>query len=585
VKLAGKPYEAHLLAVIVLYILGIAIYVNSLSVPFTFDHYPNIRDNPSIRLSTIDANGLHAAAFEGRSDRRPLTNISFALNYLADGYRVTWYHVVNILIHIVNGVLVYFLALMLLERNRIIGGQEKSPPPRLQLVALFTAAIFIAHPLQVQAVTYIVQRMTSLATMFYLLSLLLYILGRRRSDIYARSTYWFAALLAWLLALGSKEIAATLPAVVLVVELLFYRDPRNPGPGISPGFFLFTIIASTAVVFLYLGTDPMAAIAEQYESRTFSTAERMLTELRVLVFYLSLMLFPYPGRLNLDHSFGVSYSLVDPISTLLAAMLLVALVLIAVRIARRFPVLSLGILWFFVTLSVESSFIGLELVFEHRLYLPMFGFAFGVAYLFSLAPLQNRALAAALAATLIVVLGTASIVRNATWRDPVALWTDTVTKNPASHRARNNLGRALADMGKREEAVRQFAEAIRLEPGYADPYNNLGALHAEAGRSDDARTHFERAIELNPRYHQAYNNLGVLLLRQGRTREATLNLGRAVLIAPRYAQAHANLSVALARLGIPEESCRHLSIALGLDPAVSHSETALEDCDVNSNTN
>ena len=123
-KLAGKPYEAHLLAVIVLYILGIAIYVNSLSVPFTFDDFPNIRDNPSIRLSTLDASGLRAAAFEGRSDRRPLAYISFALNYLADGYRVTWYHVVNILIHIANGVLVYFLALILLERNRIMGGRE-----------------------------------------------------------------------------------------------------------------------------------------------------------------------------------------------------------------------------------------------------------------------------------------------------------------------------------------------------------------------------------------------------------------------------------------------------------------------------
>ncbi len=152
-KLTGKPYEAHLLAVIVLYILGFSIYLNSLSVPFVFDDYPNIRDNPSIRLQAIDVNGLREAAFESRAHRRPLANISFALNYAADGYRVKWYHVVNVLIHIVNGVLVYFLALILLARDQAKGSRGSTPSRRLWLVALFAAAIFVAHPLQVQAVT------------------------------------------------------------------------------------------------------------------------------------------------------------------------------------------------------------------------------------------------------------------------------------------------------------------------------------------------------------------------------------------------------------------------------------------------
>jgi tetratricopeptide (TPR) repeat protein len=585
VKLAGKPYEIHLLAVIVLYVLGFAIYLNSFAVPFVFDDFPNIRDNPSIRLTTVDAGGIRAAAFESHSARRPVANVSFALNYVVGGYDVKGYHLVNIFIHVVNGVLVYFLALILLHRSRTISGQSPLSDRRLRLVALLAAAIFVAHPLQVQAVTYIVQRMTSMATMFYLMSLLFYLLGRRRGDLPGRWAWWAASLAAWLLALGSKETAATLPVIVLTVELLFYRDPSKTWPGTSPALLLFAILASAGVVLLYLGTDPAAAIVEQYALRDFSPVERFLTELRVLVFYLTLMVFPYPGRLSLDHAFSVSHSLIDPASTLLAAVLLAVLIVVALRLTRRHPIPALCILSFFVTLSIESSLIGLELVFEHRLYLPMVGFALAVAYLFSVVPARHPALVVSAAAVLVVVLAAASILRNQTWQNPVTLWTDTVSKNPSSHRARNNLGRSLADQGEVNLATEQFQEAIRLAPDYAEPHNNLGALHARAGRVDQALAHFVTAIELSPRYAQAYNNLGVALLRQGQVRRAASQIGRAVQIAPRYAKAHANLSVALARLGQPEESCRHLLIALRLDPGVAHSESALESCQSNSNTN
>ena len=214
VKLAGKPYEIHLLAVIVLYVLGFVVYLNSFPVPFVFDDYPNILDNPSIRLAAIDLEELHATGFKSPLGRRPISNISFALNYLAGGYDVKGYHLVNILIHIVNGVLVYFLALILLRKDRTLTHRMPASERRLRLAALFAAAIFIAHPVQVQAVTYIVQRMTSMATMFY----------------------------------------------------------------------------------------------------------------------LSLMLFPYPARLSLEHTFSISHSLVDPMTTLVAAAILVVLLFTALRL-------------------------------------------------------------------------------------------------------------------------------------------------------------------------------------------------------------------------------------------------------------
>ncbi len=584
-KLAGKPYEVHLLAVIILYVLGFAVYLNSFSVPFIFDDYPNIRDNPSIRLTAIDVEGLRTAAFESPASRRPAANISFALNYLAGGYDVKGYHLVNILIHIGNGVLVYFLALMLLRKSQSLADQPPASDRHARLAALFAAAIFIAHPLQIQTVTYIVQRMTSMATMFYLTSLLFYLLGRQRKDRSGRSAYWLAALAAWLLALGSKEIAASLPVVIVLIEYFFYRDPRKRWPGINYGTLLFALAATAGVALLYLGAEPAATITEQYVDRGFTPGERLLTELRVLIFYLSLMLFPDPGRLSLDHAFTISRSLTDPITTLVAAAILVALILAAARLTRRHPILSFCIMWFLVTLAIESSFIGLELVFEHRLYLPMFAFALAVAYLLSLTPARHRTMMTALGGILVVTLMAASIVRNMTWQDPAVLWADTVSKNPDSYRARNNLGRVLTDQGKLQEAARQFNEAIRIKPDYAEPRNNLGTLHARAGRFDQAREQFAIAIELNPRYAQAFNNLGVALLSQGLAREAALILGQAVRLAPGYAKAHANLSIALERLGQSREACRYLLLAVRLDPAVPHAESALERCQPDSKIN
>ncbi len=414
--------------------------------------------------------------------------------------------------------------------------------------------------------------------MFYLLSLLLYLLGRERRHAARRGACWAGALVSWLLALGSKEIAATLPVIIVITEFLFYRDRERPWPGINLAYPLIAAAATVAVFLLYLGVDPTTVIAAEYTNRDFSLGERLLTELRVLIYYLSLMVFPLPGRLSIEHTFTISLSIVDPITTLAAAALLSAMLGVALRFAERRPIVSFCILWFLVTLSVESSFVGIELAFEHRLYLPMFAFALAVAYLFFLTPAHRGAMAVVLGVVLVATLAMASVVRNTVWQDPLRLWSDAVAKNPDSYRARNNLGRVLVDRGQPEPAALEFAEAIRIKSDYAEPHNNLGTLLARAGRFEEAMPHFVAAIQLNPRYAQAYNNLGVALLNQGRARDAVLQLDRAIGLAPGYAKDHGNLSRALARRGQSRESCRHLLMALQLDPALPHSPDALAKC-------
>ena len=580
-RLLTRPYEHHLVCAAAIYLVGLAIYAGTLSAPFVFDDYPNIRDNPAVRMAELTREGLRAAAFDGPAPNRPLANVTFALNYLAGGYDVAGYRLVNVIIHVLNAVLVYFLTFMLLARSEPVQrrlGPVGDRPALLRLAALLAGTLFVAHPAQTQAVVYVVQRMTELATFFYLGALLLYVQGRTGAAGARRAWLWSGALLAWLLALACKEIAATLPAVILLTELCFFRSRERRWRAGDLGYVALIAACVAVLAFVYLGEDPVRALRAGYAGRDFAMGERLLTELRVLVFYIGLILLPLPGRLSLEHSFALSHSLSDPPSTIVCAGILLGLALLGYALARRHVVLAYCIAWFFVTLCVESTFVGLELAYEHRLYLPMFAFVLAAAYGFTFALARHRGVALGVAASLVIALSAGTVLRGETWTDRVALWSDVVAKNTASARARNNLARALLDAGRTADAAAEFTEALRIDPRYAEPYNNLGVLHAAARRFAQAERHFLTALSLDPGYAQAHNNLGIALLRQDRVPEALRHLQAAVSIAPRYAKARANLAAVLMRLERREEACAQVRAALALEPGVAELERAASRC-------
>jgi len=440
----GMDRRYHRVAVFATCLVCMVIYSNTLNAPFVFDDYPNIQDNVHIRLTRVSARGLYDAGFKSPNAKRPLSNISFALNYYWGGYTVSGYHVVNIIIHLINGILVYFLSLILFRQASQVPGR-KIPRIRtgsIPLISLFAALIFIAHPIQTQSVTYIVQRMNSLATMFYLLSLLLYIQGRMRRIRWKQWALFCGCFVCWLMALGSKEIAVTLPLVIFLYERYFFQDLR-PG-GFKQNFLIVFLLFSILglAVFIYLGKNPFDRIAASYAIREFTLSERVLTQFRVVVFYISLLLYPHPSRLNLLHFVNPSRSLFDPITTLLSLLIIAGLIGFAVCIARKQRFISFCILWFFINLVIESSVIGLEMIFEHRLYLPMLGFVFLVAALIFHCLSQRRPWAIVVSVIILLPLGAAAYVRNTAWQNQITLWTDVVSKNPHSHRAQNNLGNA-----------------------------------------------------------------------------------------------------------------------------------------------
>jgi len=551
---AGSGYQrATLVALAIACVVGL-LYSNTLASPFVFDDSFNIVENRFIRITQLGVGELYRAAFESRLDR-PVAYLSFALNYYAGGYEVAGYHVVNIVIHGINGILVYLLAFFAFRRHS--GARDSLAESLAGRMALVAALVFVAHPLQTQAVTYIVQRMTSLSAMFYLLALLLY---------------------TWILALGSKEIAALLPVAILLCEWAFFSAAGGVRARRGIAYAVASVAILAVLALVYIGENPAEKILHTYVYRDFTLAERLWTELRVVVLYLSLWVLPLPSRLNLLHPISISHSLLEPVTTLLSLVLLLGLVALALVFARKNRLASFCIFWLLLHLMLESSVIGLELIFEHRMYLPSVGLAVATsALLFTgpAGPAPARAQRIAISLLVIGLLGTATYLRNEDWRDKVTFWSDVIAKHPESPRAHNKLGVALAAEGRLGEATEHYREALRLDPGRPRIHNNLGLALHEQGRTDEATAHFRAALRVDPTYATAHNNLGNVFADRGRGEQALEHFSEAARLDPDFIEAHHNRGLVLARQGRAEEAARCFSEALRLWPGFAAAQNEL----------
>jgi tetratricopeptide (TPR) repeat protein len=535
-------------------------------------------------MTDLGVLGLSEAAFRSPISNRPLAYISFALNYYFGGYEVSGYHAVNTVIHVINGILVYFLSFFILRQLPGVDGRRSTGGrlPQVPLMAGLAALIFTVHPLQTQSVTYVVQRMNGMAVMFYLLSFLLYILGRS-----AKKRQWLlfsASLVSWGLALGSKEIAATLPLVIMLYEWYFIRDLRMDWLRRNLKYAIGVLVLLLILAFLFTGGDPLERIPDTYARRDFSITERLLTQFRVVVFYISLVLFPLPARQNLIHQFPVSTSMFSPATTFWSFAVIVALICLAVWLAKRQRLVSFCILWFLLNLAIESSVIGLEIIYEHRLYLPMFGAALLAVYLiFNGLPGRQR-VAGAVSLAAILMLGTAAFTRNGIWRDEMTLWSDVVSKNPTSLRAQNDLGLALKEQGRTEEAIRHFENALEINPDYMRARYNLGNVMMESGNLSEAIDHYNEALKIGRDsplvatidFARAHNNLGAAMARQGNLTEAIVQFSEALEIDPQLADAHNNLGAAMAQQGDLDAAIRHFRAALEVMPDYIDAERNLQ---------
>ena len=541
-------------------VLVLFIYSNTLEGPFTFDDDSNIQNNPNIPLTELTLGGIIRAGFESSASNRPVANISFALNYYFHQYNVMGYHLVNILIHITAGILIY-----LFIRTTLNTPTLRSKYATDRWIPFFTALLWLVHPIQSQSVSYIVQRMNCMAAMFYVLSLLLYAKARLAGSKRKRWVLFAGCAFAGVLALGSKETAASLPFFLFLYEWYFFQDLSLTWLKRHFLSFATILILLALLAFMYLGANPLESILYSYQGRDFTWTQRFLTEFRVVIFYISLLIFPHPSRLNLDHDFPLSHSLFEPTTTLLSIVAIAGLIGLAIYVAKKQRLMSFCILWFLGNLLIESSVIGLEIIFEHRIYLPSMLvclMAVTLAYRYA----KPKWLRVGVLCALVMVCCVWTYERNSVWSNEVALWNDCVEKSPNKARPHNNLGLALAEQGDLEEAVGHFSEALRINPDHVLANYNLGTALVQQGNLKEAIVHFSEALRIQPEYADAHCNLGLALAKQGRIDDAIRHYLEALRIKPNYAEAHNNLGNALQKQGQIEDAIYHYSKALNIKP-------------------
>ncbi len=553
------------------------IYSNSFHVPFTFDDRPFIINDTSVHLKDLSVSHLIKAACEGYPGQRPLSNISFAVNYYFSDLQPSGYHLVNILIHSLSGVFLFFLlqnTITLAQpgifcRKDLLSLSRKGSFDS-RLIVFLAVLVWLFHPLHTESVTYICQRMTSLAGIFYVLSLWLYVKGRLLSRVtdninHKQIILFLGSAAAGCLAVLSKPNAATLPVIILFYEWFFFQNFRIDW--LKRRFMWIVLVVCLVCVFsiLFLGNTPIDRILSAYLHRDFTLLERVLTESRVIIYYLSLIVFPCFNRLTLDYDYPLSVSLTVPSITIIAIMSIAGLVWLVVYLSKKDPFTGFGILWFLVNLIIESSVIGLEIIFEHRTYLPsMFLIPAMVVALFRFT--HSKRTAVVMLCMIIFIEGHWTWQRNEIWQDELILWQDCVEKSPEKERSHYNLGCALAKKQSYKEAMAQFAKALAIDPDHADAHNNLANVMSKSGKPDLSLHHYRKAAELRPKNSEYLSNLGAALFSQGMVDEALVYYQKAYQLKPDNTTILNRLGYALFSQGNTDDSIAYYLKTLELSP-------------------
>jgi len=568
-----------LIVFIALSVLAVVIYSSAFHGPFIFDDGMYISKNPLIK---------NLGNFWPPSGPRYLGYLSFALNFRISGLDTFGFHLVNVMIHIVNGLLVYALVTATFRTPWMERAQVEDKERVAFVLALIVSVLFIVHPVQTQAVTYMAQRFASLATLFYLLSLVSYIRWRLSSGPKAFKVFlYIVALASAIAAQNTKEISFTLPVMIVLYEGVFFGWDKKRIPALIP-LILTLIIIPLAILGPEAGFggggSGIGEITRELQIRDLTALSRhdyLVTQFRVIVTYLRLIVFPVNQTLDYDYPLFTSIFSPEP---LLSFLFLLSIVILSVWIfvkSRRVNcalglLFSAGVFWFFITLSIESSIIPInDLIFEHRLYLAMPGaaLAFGSALLYGARFVpgnRSAASAAALALMIAVVvsvpLSVATYMRNTVWADEVVFWEDAVVKSPMKARVHNNLGSVYYRKGDLARAMDEFKRAIELKPNFADAHYNLGVAYKDIGRMDDAILEFEAAVTFQPAKANAHNNLGLAYLSKGRIEDAVGEFSATIRLEPGNYRAHNLLGLAYKYLGRYDEAVAEFETALSINP-------------------
>jgi tetratricopeptide (TPR) repeat protein len=578
-------------AIILIAVIGILAYINSFNNAFQFDDGYHIVEGNKIK--NID-NFLSASFWKNIGDR-PLAFFTLAINYKLNELDVTGYHVVNLLFHILAGFMAFLLSLEIMslavfKKNKIINDYKV-------LIALFTAFIFVAHPIQTQAVTYIIQRMTVMAGFFYMWAVLLYIRGRNAhlknpaERKWKPYTFYAAAFFVGFLGFISKQNAVTFPLAFILVEFFFIRDGNQKIDR------KFLAIFSSVIGGIILMGIIINGLPSEYEK--ISRSEYLFTQFRVLFKYWQLLFLPV--NQHLDYYWTISMSFWGKKELFSLAFLLITIGLAVWFYRKNWLIASFGIFWFYLTLSIESSIIPIrDVIFEHRLYMAVFGFGFAISYYaFYILGAKKEKFAIIALSILTLVYVAASVNRNSVWKNAYTLWSDSIEKDPKRERAwywlasyymtekdnenaqkcynksiENNPAFPLAyngranlkkETGDLQGALQDYNKAISLDPNYVTAFYNRGITNAALNKLDESIKDYDKSIQLGNTSSAVYYNRGNAKRRIKDYKGAIDDYNKAIKMDPVYALAYFNRGLTKAQMQNHEEAINDMDIAIKID--------------------
>ena len=566
-------HRDHFSSCLFILVLGGLVYGNHLQNPFQFDTVAYITNHH--RLDNINEQ-LNINYLWKEFIHRGLLQISLAFNVHLDGFRTFGYHLINMLLHLINSVLVYFVTLGIWSYLGSINSQSKDDETRF--VALFTAVFFLIHPIQTESVVYIMSRSEVFAATFYLSSFLLfqiYVVRDRPIKTAFKILVLFLISTAFILGFSVKQTVITLP-LMLLLYFIFGQESESTSIrwlkrrkwGIG-----FIIMIGVSLLFHKLLTDELFLIGESTAGEDIGRLNYMLTQPAVIFYYyFKLLLFPI--NLNIDPDIQLitnwwSWKFITALTGI------AGLVYFCCR-AKENRILLYFICWFLIVLSPSSSIITLsDLAAEHRTYLASYSFYAVLAYCVYKVPqlvLPNHStrcknIVLVISIFVSIIFSGLTIQRNKIWASEVLLWNDTVNKSPQKIRPVINLGHAYTTAGNIDLAIKYFEKALALNPNIFATNYNLGNLYLKRGGEEDALRLLQTAALIRPKIPETHELLGEIYLKRKQIELAEFHLKRAVEIKPDYAISMRNLGlIYYFHLNKPEEAAAYFSRALSIDP-------------------
>ena len=541
----------------ILTILTIIFYYPSLNYPFQFDDLANITKKFSIRFDNPLSRWYKSSRWIGDWLNR--------MNFDMGRFDTFAYRVTNLAIHILAGIVLFYLIIDLCQFLKKKNFLFKNAI----LIGFTTSALFLLHPVQTQTVSYVIQaRLEGLATLFILTVLLFFTRAFHSKNIITRSILLSLSFVTAFLSYGTKEIIIAIPFLWLLVDWFFisqetwgkFKQRAIIYAGFSSVFFVF--------LFRYLSFDFFKRVITLQQTignnrgniittsaRDLITAGQFLiSSFKVVLHYLWIFVWPFNMSVEYDWILAKSFWAADAFLPFLALSTIIGLI-IYFAVKKKYTFLTFGLIWFFISIAPRSSIIpSPELVCDYKTYLASVGWLFILAVLIvkAIKHLETKITINAhffksfngksVAITLFaIILGLGTYGRNLVWETPVTFWTDNIKKAPKKARSHNNLGVALAEEHKLDEAITCYEKAIRLDRFYSDPLSNIAAAFSLKGELEKAINALRHAIYINPYYPEAFNNLGTLLIKTKDYDQAEKILNQAIALRGYYGKAYHNL--------------------------------------------